>query len=236
MIKAIKKSANNKGFTLAETLITLVIIGIVAALTVPQLYIKNQTQEFESRLQKAYSTLATVHNQILFENGGKDPAYDLTSTDKNITGAYCDEYFAPKLQRLRKCKNEKNCTYKEEMPFKTLGGTRIGRHLGLYDCLYTLSDGIMVDINFGYIDKEGWQNTILYFVDLNGPKGPNIEGLDHFIFEVTPQGGFKPHGYWKYMGWKTQYNCETRPYCNRDSGAWCAQYVLGCTSGKITYR
>ena len=35
----------HKGFTLAETLITLVVIGVVAALTVPSLIVKHQKEE-----------------------------------------------------------------------------------------------------------------------------------------------------------------------------------------------
>ena len=46
-----------KGFTLAEVLITLAIIGIVAALTIPSVISNYQQQEFKTGLKKAVSVL-----------------------------------------------------------------------------------------------------------------------------------------------------------------------------------
>ena len=43
------------GFTLAEVLITLVIIGVIAAMTVPTLMNNTNAQEFRSALKKAIS-------------------------------------------------------------------------------------------------------------------------------------------------------------------------------------
>lgn len=45
------------GFTLAEVLITLVIIGVIAAMTVPTLMNNTNSQEFRSALKKAISAL-----------------------------------------------------------------------------------------------------------------------------------------------------------------------------------
>ena len=52
------------GFTLAEVLITLVIIGVIAAMTVPTLMNNTNSQEFRSALKKAISALnqaVTMH-------------------------------------------------------------------------------------------------------------------------------------------------------------------------------
>ena len=46
------------GFTLAEVLITLGIIGIVAAMTIPGLIAKHQKIVTATQLKKAYTTLA----------------------------------------------------------------------------------------------------------------------------------------------------------------------------------
>ena len=46
-----------KGFTLAEVLITLMIIGVVAALTIPSVISNYQQQEFKTGLKKAVSVL-----------------------------------------------------------------------------------------------------------------------------------------------------------------------------------
>ena len=46
-----------KGFTLAEVLMTLAIIGVIAALTVPSVIVNTQQKEFKTGLKKAVSVL-----------------------------------------------------------------------------------------------------------------------------------------------------------------------------------
>ena len=46
------------GFTMAEVLVTLGIIGIVASMTMPGLIKKHKRVESETRLKKAYSTIS----------------------------------------------------------------------------------------------------------------------------------------------------------------------------------
>lgn len=57
------------GFTLAEVLITLGIIGVVAALTIPTLIGNYQKKEVPVRLQKMYNTLWGAISQAELENG-----------------------------------------------------------------------------------------------------------------------------------------------------------------------
>ena len=52
---------NNLGFTLAEVLITLGIIGVVVALTMPSLIANYQKQETIARLKKVYSTISNTY-------------------------------------------------------------------------------------------------------------------------------------------------------------------------------
>lgn len=63
---------SKKGFTLAEVLITLGIIGIVASLTLPALIQNNKNKEVEAKLKKIYSAM----NQAILlsekDNGAKE--------------------------------------------------------------------------------------------------------------------------------------------------------------------
>ena len=56
-----KSTRIKKAFTLAEALITLIIIGVIAALTIPAILINTEQHEYKSALKKALSTL----NQII---------------------------------------------------------------------------------------------------------------------------------------------------------------------------
>lgn len=59
-----------KGFTLAETLIALAIIGIVAALTIPALIAKYQKQITVTRMEKFYSTMNQAVKFAIADNFG----------------------------------------------------------------------------------------------------------------------------------------------------------------------
>lgn len=72
MYKNQKNSRTNCAFTLAEVLITLGIIGAVAALTMPTLMQNKNNNEIQAKVKKIYSTLTNVDI-----NGAKEP---------NVTG------------------------------------------------------------------------------------------------------------------------------------------------------
>ncbi|MCI1273005.1 MAG: type II secretion system GspH family protein [Clostridiaceae bacterium] len=58
----------SKAFTLAEVLITLAIIGIVAALTLPIFYNNYQKKVYSEQLKVSYSILSTGFKQMLFNS------------------------------------------------------------------------------------------------------------------------------------------------------------------------
>lgn len=61
-----------KAFTLAEVLITLGIIGVVASMTLPALIQKNNEKQIVVRLKKLYSMLQQAHLNIINEYGPLD--------------------------------------------------------------------------------------------------------------------------------------------------------------------
>lgn len=58
-----------KGFTLAEVLITLGIIGVVAAMTIPNLITAHQKKVTVTKLQRAISILNQAYRLSYEENG-----------------------------------------------------------------------------------------------------------------------------------------------------------------------
>ena len=76
----------NLGFTLAEVLITLVIIGVIAAMTVPTLMNNTNAQEYRSALKKAISAT----NQALTLHYALEglTAQDYTSASALVDGVF----------------------------------------------------------------------------------------------------------------------------------------------------
>lgn len=64
-----KSGARKGAFTLAEVLITLGIIGVVAALTLPSLIQKYQEQVLENQLKKMYSTISQGIQKAMADDG-----------------------------------------------------------------------------------------------------------------------------------------------------------------------
>ena len=76
------------GFTLAEVLITLGIIGVVAAMTMPSLVQKTQDKELISRIKKTYSELNNVLLTVQADNGViGDNSFLFNVNDNNIAVA-----------------------------------------------------------------------------------------------------------------------------------------------------
>ena len=161
----------NHGFTLAEVLITLGVIGVVAAITMPMLIQNHQKHVTENRLKKSFSTLNQALKMSEVENG---PAkyWDLDSGGtemencKNTTEKYIIPYLKAEYcdsgnsnsDSAGKCAKYVNCGYASQN-YTLADGTMIGI------CAYGLGQEIYITIlpiktlkkgrKFGFIvDRE----------------------------------------------------------------------------------
>lgn len=88
-----------KGFTLAEVLITLGIIGVVAALTIPTLISNYKTKEASVRLKKFYSMMNQAIQLSTLDNGQTSTwTYPGTLADTDSLETFWNVYFAPYLR------------------------------------------------------------------------------------------------------------------------------------------
>ena len=88
-------------FTLAEVLITLGIIGVVAAMTMPTLIKKHQQQVMVTRLQKNYSIMAQAVTRSTLDNGDVKE-WDLgTDYTKENLKRVVDKYFVPYFKKIK---------------------------------------------------------------------------------------------------------------------------------------
>ncbi len=87
-------------FTLAEVLITLAIIGVVAALTIPTLVQSYKKKVVETKLVKFYSTISNAIKLSEVDNGQHD-TWGLTS-EALPPEDYYNEYFDKYIKTLKK--------------------------------------------------------------------------------------------------------------------------------------
>lgn len=223
-----RKVKLNFGFTLAEVLITLGVIGIVAALTLPSLVSKYKEKEYSIKLKKIYNIMNTAFNSAIDEHGTIDTwglvgSWNSSDENQNII----IDNIAPYLQIISRCQtaNEcKNASYKRQYLDGSYKADAIPR--------VVLADGTV--INELYIShslcltKRGegpyLSNVCGNFdVDLNGPKPPNMLGKDMFSFYYT-KNGFYPKG--------TQKD-TTETFNGRCLGKTGVQPGQGCTAWVI---
>ena len=185
-------------FTLAEVLITLGIIGIVAAMTIPALINKKQKAEIETQLKENYSII----QQSLKMAENDDIAID-SYLAENIESVKSWIYtnLAPYMKYSHVCFNAEGC-WQSMGPTKTLAGsvarynqTNIG--VGYNIVTIKLNNGANVSFdsygtndiktllgrNCTYEDK-----ALGIFIDVNGDRKPNIIGKDIYVAVWTDKG------------------------------------------------
>ena len=245
-----KKTFKQKAFTLAETLITLSIIGVVASMTIPTLMANMQKQGFVSGLKKAYSQLQNAMKMMPINEGCNQGDLDCAGyyefndirtsvgcldIDNQQFDHDCDKkrvYLLSKQFKTQKLcysssDNDDNCPNNYE-----------------YNQIYGGGDG---QRGIPYFVTEDGMQYFTYWasigVDVNGFKGPNKIGQDQFVFvvptgqksgaysdktagSVIPYGTSSGNGdtYWQGIDCKNGYGLDR---------AYCTARVL--KTGKIDY-
>lgn len=218
-----------KGFTLAEVLITLGIIGVVAALTIPTVISSVQHKELEVGLKNAYSTLSEALKMYEQENGFPVTPAKLGVLElKPILMKY--------IKIVKDCgmgavDGEKACIpHKDYVSdpdnYKDIYITYNGQNTLNYsfydDGQFIMNNGMLILIN----NPGGATQALTISVDVNGyNKKPNRLGQDLFMFQITNNGILLP------MGAKGTTYSDISQYCSKTSidkgnGMGCTEKAL----------
>ena len=222
-----------KAFTLAEVLITIGIIGIVAAMTLPIVVMKYQRAQLRAQLNKSYSIMQSALQKMQVDMGVVPNAQNFSRqkfkesyikyfnvlidcglgstdvTDRENAQTYC--------VNEQTHHDEGNRRYTEH--YQTFNKKRQIDNTLLNNGQFVLTDGTIIMI-------ENWDTGRLYIsADINGIKNsPNIWGQDLFTFQLMDNGKLMPMGM---PG--THYPPET--YCSKTSthtynGVGCTYWAL----------
>ncbi|MDR1327638.1 MAG: type II secretion system GspH family protein [Heliobacteriaceae bacterium] len=96
-----------KAFTLAEVLITLGIIGVVAALTMPVLITHYKKNVLITRMKKFYSVLNQAVNMKIAQDGELDGSVLTAVNDPDVAMNFFDVNYAPYMKVVEKTKTPK---------------------------------------------------------------------------------------------------------------------------------
>lgn len=176
-----------KAFTLAEVLITLGIIGIVAALTIPTLINSIDESKYNTGLKKAFSTLSGALIRIQADQGGLSNIGNGTSTaNREALMAEFEPYivfirrdtaqniFGPLHYRTYKSNDE------DGFPWGDTTQTAAVTKDGMYLCIWNNPD-----CNY----RGSLHSCASIVVDTNGAEKPNMYGLDVHVFEISYKNG-----------------------------------------------
>ena len=203
------------GFTLAEVLITLGIIGVVAAMTLPTLIQNHQKQVYVNGLKKALSISQNMMKQMQADEGVSDFGSthlfsdgvcvfaDSTCEDSYGNPSVFEEVIPKYLKAVKTCKGEA-CTQKvHHTNFVCDENNKCKNEILNYyyshirDMFPYLSNRII-----GFYTPDGMifyifpdnrcngscEKTVGIIVDVNGNKGPNILNVDVFAFSIDKNG------------------------------------------------
>ena len=177
-------------FTLAEILITLGIIGIVAAMTIPTVVSKIQDMVYKTAYKTAFSDLNRALKMLTYEGTQFQKIVYMKDENGNPRPGYAPAYgenfkiLAQYFKATKTCFDHK----RGDLCWKCKGGEQA-------NTTYTDSEWKgtreCTGEAYSFVDAQGrnWamysNNEPIFLVDTNGFKGPNQLGKDRFPFAMV---------------------------------------------------
>lgn len=223
------------GFTLAEVLITLGVIGVVAAMTIPTLMTNLQNRKLESQFKEGYSILSQAFKS--WQDDGYEyvfpmpvnfyrsfmPYFTGVTDCGDVDSAKDDDEYC--IVRTSNADGSGSHITNKDLSYRTFSkkSKQIATH-NLDDGQFYLQNGVLFAFDLNH-------NDLLISMDINGKKqGPNIWGYDLFTFQVKEN---EITGVYELvpMGAPGTYITDKSTYCSLTStdpsnGIACAYYAM----------
>lgn len=182
------KWIRNKGFTLVEVLLTLVIIGVIATLTIPTVIKKITDTALKNQFKKAYSEIYQAIIETKTDLGYMPDCY-IDFSDNNHQNE-CDTFNNAFKNHFKIAQTCDENAYAEGCISNFTGPTDLGLDTNPY---YTTSfmqsiDAIRFTDGIWMESISSWSDAGNYVFDTNGNSGPNKWGYDIFWFQIQSDG------------------------------------------------
>ena len=154
------------GFTLAEVLITLAIIGVVATLTLPALMTNVGEQQYKTALKKALNTLSEAGQMSQAMDG-----FDYSSFTTSTVGGDMEDEHGNVVQSLYSLLQRRT-----NMASFADGSThKVAESNYSNNQVVYFRDGTSIIFNPSATSgTQGQPNGFAAIIDINGKKGPNL--------------------------------------------------------------
>lgn len=223
------KMKKNKAFTLAEVLITLGIIGVIAAITIPTLMQKTNDIETVTALKETFSILSQAYTRAVQDNGTPD-TWGFTAGNMGPSL----KTLVPYLKILEDCTDGSSGCFDGGYTYYMAKSLGASDYYSSTNPKLKLANGsfiIVTNINSAackasYGTSEALNNICAeYTVDINGDKQPNQFGRDTFIFWLTkysilPAGSQENTSMYSFTDLT---GCQDK---DNDYGCGCAAWVI----------
>ena len=188
-----KSAARSLAFTLAEVLITLGIIGVVAAITLPTVINNIQDKQFKTAFKKQFSIISQALHMIYIDDGEEIEFEDWREMPNYVCkigkklkaaqyGLKCDEIAAMAPDDDFEYHTNKKVSWHANESWYDAQKRPMHSNSGYWNMIFYLPDGAWINFNCRrYV-----------FIDVNGAKKPNTIGRDIFYF-ILPQKSISPN-------------------------------------------
>ncbi len=234
---------NKKAFTLPEILITFIIVGVVAALTLPHLQLYLREAQYVNRLKKFYSVMNQAFRHRMAQDGVTDIAQSsIISSINGDTTAYGDQAnFTAEMMKLFKVIDHfDGGSYPGNTEYKALSNEK-GIISTNNDYTLILLDGTVMHIDIKSVGEDGVSRDAIkeaggklyrvfgtIEVDINGDNDPNQWGRDYYRFVVGQDGLIYPFNGKDHQIFSNGNFDESNDDCKKDTGDGydCAAHIM----------
>ena len=179
-----------KGFTLSEVLITLGIIGVIAALTIPAIVTNYRNKIYVAQLKRVYGQITEAAQTIMTEEQTDNFYTTSAGIPQDNTGENCKTGACYFLRNYFKTMNE-NCATGDHPcvgdSYKGLNGTALTVKPGGSFCAQTTNGATICATH-----NTNNQVTSIT-VDVNGKDDPNTAGRDVFSMDIHKNGSISDY-------------------------------------------